>query len=105
MVYAEDIIHLYRRAMNHAYSHKVGLAVGGTAAIVHVMWSLFVFGGLAPAILKWIWGLHFVSMNVTIAPFSFPTALALVFVAGVIGYIIGYVAGELWGLVDSRKRK
>ncbi len=91
--------------MNHAHSHKVGLAVGGTVAILHVVWSLFVFTGFAPAFLKWIWGLHFVSMNVTIAPFSFATALTLVVVTGIIGYIAGYIAGELWGCAGKGKGK
>lgn len=89
--------------MNHAHSHKVGLALGGTVAILHVVWSLFVFGGLAPAFLKWIWGLHFVSMNVTIAPFALPTALTLVVVTGVVGYVVGYIAGELWACTGKSK--
>lgn len=89
--------------MNHAYSHKVGLTIGGTAAILHVVWSVLVFGGFAPSFLKWIWGLHFVSMDVTISPFSLSTALTLVIVAGIVGYVVGYIAGELWSYTGKRK--
>ncbi len=102
-VYAEGIIHLYHRVMNHAHSHKVGLAVGGTVAIMHAAWSLVVFAGLAESLLKWIWGLHFISMSVTVLPFSLSTALMLVVVTGAVGYVAGYVAGELWGCAGKGK--
>ena len=102
-MYDEHIIHHYPSVMNHAHSHKVGLAVGGTVAILHVVWSFFVFAGLAPTFLKWIWGLHFVSTDVAVAAFSLPTALTLVVVTGVVGYIAGYVAGELWSCAGKGK--
>lgn len=90
--------------MNHAHSHKVGLTVGGTVALLHVAWSVLVFLGLGQSLMESSQRLHFVSMGATVLPFSFGTALSLVIVAGAIGYGAGYIAGELWSRVQRSSK-
>jgi len=84
--------------MDSVNSHKVGLVVGGTVAIIHVVWSLLVLLGIAKLYLDWIFGLHFLNLQYSINPFAFWNALVLVIVTGVIGYIVGYIFGRVWNL-------
>jgi hypothetical protein len=84
--------------MNSVNSHKLGLVFGGMMAIVHAVWSLLVFMGIAKLFMDWIFGLHFLSFQYSINPFDFPNALILVVVTSVIGYALGYVCGWLWNL-------
>ncbi|MFH1392978.1 MAG: hypothetical protein ABIG73_01155 [Patescibacteria group bacterium] len=67
-------------------------------AIVHAVWSLMVLLGMAKLFMDWILGLHFLSFQYSIDPFAFLSALMLVIVAGVFGYIVGYIFGWLWNL-------
>lgn len=91
--------------MNQVHAHKVGLVFGGLVAIAHVMWALLVFAGLAKPFLDWIYGLHFLNFQYVVAPFSFANALTLVIVTGIVGYLMGYVAGSLWNLVHGTSHK
>ncbi len=84
--------------MEQVNSHKIGLVVGGTVAIVHVVWSLLVLLGMAKLYLDWIFGLHFLNIQYSINPFDILNALILVIVTGVIGYIVGYIFGWVWNL-------
>ena len=84
--------------MNQVSSHKVGLVLGGMFAILHVVWALMVFIGIAKPFFDWILGLHFLNFQYSVNPFAFFNALILVIVTGIIGYIVGYVCGWLWNL-------
>jgi hypothetical protein len=91
--------------MNQVHAQKVGLVFGGLLAIGHTIWALLVFMGLAKPFLDWIFGLHFLNFQYTIDPFSFGNALMLVIVTGIVGYLVGYVAGSLWNLVHGTARR
>lgn len=84
--------------MNQVSSHKVGLVFGGMLSIWHVIWAFMVLVGLAKPFLDWILGLHFLNFQYSVDPFAFLSALGLVIVTGVIGYIMGYICGWLWNL-------
>lgn len=84
--------------MNKVDSNKVGLVFGGMMAIWHAFWSALVLLGLAKPFMDWILGLHFLDVQYSIAPFNFGTAIMLVVVTGVIGYVLGYICGWLWNL-------
>jgi len=87
--------------MNKVNNHKVGLAFGGTLGIWHAIWALMVFIGIAKPFLDWILSLHFLSFQYSIQPFNFLSALMLVIVTGVIGYIMGFICSWLWNLVHN----
>ena len=91
--------------MNQVHAHKVGLVFGGLLAISHIVWALLVFLGLAKSFLDWIFGLHFLNVQYAIDPFSFGNALTLVVATGIVGYLVGYVAGSLWNLVHGSAHK
>ena len=88
--------------MNAVHSHKVGLTVGGMLAIWHAAWALLVLLGVAQSFMEWIFGLHFITMQFSINPFNAGTALTLIVVTGIIGYVMGYILGELWNLAHRK---
>ena len=84
--------------MNQLNASKVGFAVGGALAIFHALWSLMVAIGLAQVYLDWIFKLHFLNFQYSINTFSFGNAIMLVIVTGIIGYVMGYIAGWCWNM-------
>lgn len=87
--------------MNQLNSHKVALAFAGMFAVIHAVWALMVYVGMAKGFMDWIFGLHFLSFQYSINTFDFGNALMLVIVTGVIGYIAGYVFAWLWNLAHG----
>ncbi len=90
--------------MNNVNSHKLGLVVGGMAAFMHLLWALMVLVGLAKPLMNWFMGLHFLTAPHSVNPFSFGKALMLVVMAGVVGYLFGFVFGSFWNLAHRDAR-
>ncbi|MFH0779812.1 MAG: hypothetical protein V1928_03035 [Parcubacteria group bacterium] len=84
--------------MHQVSAHKVGLTVGGMFAILHAVWAILVFAGVAKLFFDWILGLHFLNFQYAVDPFVFLKALLLVVVTGIFGYLAGFVCGWLWNL-------
>lgn len=80
----------------HIKGHKLGLVVGGFLGLVHLMWSVLVALGWAQPLLHIILRLHFMYPSPTVANFDLTTAIALVVVTSVIGYVVGRVIALLW---------
>ena len=91
--------------MQQVSAHKVGLVLGGMFAIGHAVWSLMVLLGIAKLFLDFIFGLHFLNLQYSIDQFSVVTALSLMAVTGVIGYLVGYLLGWLWNLGHQTAHK
>lgn len=87
--------------MNKVNAHKVGLAFGGLLGIWHTAWVLMVFTGMAKGFMDWIFSLHFLNFQFSIAPFSFGNAIMLIIVTSIFGYILGGVFGWLWNFAHS----
>ncbi|MEK7075405.1 MAG: hypothetical protein AAB948_01225 [Patescibacteria group bacterium] len=81
--------------------NKTGFVFGGLFAIFHAVWALMVLANLAKPFMDWIFGLHFISFQYSITPFSLGSALMLIIATAVIGYLIGYVFGWLWNLAHK----
>ena len=86
---------------NNLQPHKVGLAFGILVALLHVMWSLFVWLGFAGPFIKFVYGLHMLEMPMTVLPFSFVTAIELILLAGVVWYVVGQVFARIWNFVQG----
>ncbi len=76
--------------------HKVGLTVGSMFGLLHLGWSILVALGLAGTLMDFIYHLHFMTTDHNLLPFSFSTALALVVITSLIGYIIGHIFAKIW---------
>lgn len=74
----------------------LGLVVGAMFAAVHALWSLLVALGLAHSLMSASMRLHMVSASVSVLPFSLGSAVVLVVVTGVFGFVVGWVAGAIW---------
>jgi len=81
---------------------EVGLALGGLLAVWHAVWALLVMLGFAKPLLDFILSLHFLSNPYQLMPFNLMTAVTLVVVTGVMGYIMGLVFGVLWNSVAKK---
>ncbi len=74
----------------------VGLALGIFFAIVHALWAILVWIGLAKPFLDFVFKLHFMTMDYSIEAFGFLRALGLLIMTFVVGYVIGWVFSAFW---------
>lgn len=79
---------------------KVGIAVGGTFAFVHVVWILVVLAGLGQEWISFATSMHFVSTTMTALPFDLGTAVWVTVTASIMGFIVGYVFASIWNRVE-----
>lgn len=87
---------------NGLNANSVGFVFGGVLAFWHLIWSIMVALGVAQTYLTWILNLHRISLDVTILPFSLPTAVTLILITGIIGYFIGYIFSIMWNAVIKK---
>ena len=85
--------------------NKLGLTVGIFAAILHAVWAILVGVGIAQTYLNWIFPMHFIGNVFQVANFSLLTALLLVILAFIGGYICGWILGVLWNWMDKGNKK
>ena len=77
------------------------LTVGSFAALLHLVWSLFVALGLAQGLINWRLGMHFVNLQLAILPFDAVNAVMLVVLAFIGGSIVGAVLATIWNNVPE----
>lgn len=82
--------------MQEVNKNSAGLAFGMFFGLAHLVWSILVALNWAKPLVDWILGLHFMQLSYSMAPFSFGTALLLVVVTFVVGYIFGFLIAALW---------
>ena len=81
---------------------KVALIVGCFFGLLHAVWALVVALGTAQTFMDWIYSLHFLTNPFRVADFNLATAIILVIVTFVFGYILGWVFAYLWGMVQKK---
>lgn len=82
--------------MNHVNPNKTGMALGAFAGLAHLLWSVLVATNLAQVWIDWIFRLHMVESQFQVGEFSLGTAVTLVVVTAIVGYVVGWVLGHLW---------
>lgn len=82
--------------MQKINKNSAGIAVGLFFGLAHLGWAILVAINLAKPFMDWILGLHFMTLKYTMNPFSIVTALLLVIVTFVVGYVIGWCLSALW---------
>ena len=80
---------------------KVGLALGGTVGVIHLVWSLLVALGWALPLMNFIMSLHMMKSSMSVEPFSLVTALGLVIVSSLVGYLFGFLFASVWNQVQK----
>jgi hypothetical protein len=84
-----------------ANPRKLGMVFATMLGGVHLVWSVFVALGWAQALVTFSLWAHMMHFNFTVGPFDMTAAVTLIIVASLIGYCIGYVAGNVWNRVHK----
>ncbi len=90
--------------MEQLNRHRLGLTLGMFAALVHLLLSIFVALGIAEPLVKWSLSMHFLSLGVSFNAFNLGSAVVLVVMAFVMGYIVGHVLAALWNWTGKKSR-
>lgn len=75
---------------------RAGMALGVFLGAWHFAWSIMVAVGWADAILQFVLRIHFLQLQISMAPFDVNLAATLVAVTTLIGFILGFVFALLW---------
>ena len=75
---------------------KTGLVLGLFFAVVHAVWAILVALGVAQGLIDWIFKMHMIENPYIISDFGLGTAVGLVIMTFVVGYVFGWVFAALW---------
>jgi hypothetical protein len=89
--------------MRHLSVAKVGLSFGIVVALWHAIWATMVATGVAGPLLDFILRLHSIEVNITVAPFDLVTALTLVSITFVVGFLYGAAFAMIWNWLASAR--
>lgn len=80
---------------------RVGLTFGAFIGLVHLVWSLLIALGLAQPLINWVSRVHMVESTHTVLPFSLVSAITLIIISSVIGFVAGFVFSTLWNKINT----
>ena len=83
--------------------HRTGLTLGTLLGLWHLAWSTLVGTGLAQPILDWITSLHMLNNPFRVEPFDLGTAVMLIIITSLIGYLAGWVVAFLWNAIHKKQ--
>lgn len=75
---------------------RTAVAIGAAVGIFHMAWAALVAVGWAQVVIELILRLHFIDLQVRVAPFQLGTAITLVAVTSALGAVGGAVFAGLW---------
>ena len=87
--------------MQNCNPKKVGLVFGAMAGGLHLLWATLIFVGLAQPLINFILWAHMINPFFVVQAFDISTAVTLIVMTSLIGYIIGYVVGVIWNKVHK----
>jgi hypothetical protein len=90
--------------MEEFNKNRAGLILGSFVGLWHLAWSLLVATGVAQTLLDWIYALHFLNNPFHVADFSIGTAVLLIVVTSVVGYVFGWILAFLWNVFRKTTR-
>lgn len=91
------IINLSREVINLKLDpQKTGLGLGSLFGLMHLLWSLMVAIGFAQGLMDWIYSIHFLNNPFRVGVFDVMTALILIVITSIVGFVIGWVFATLW---------
>ena len=83
----------------HLNPTKTGLALGGLVGGLHIVWSILVAFGWAQSLVNFNLWAHMVSLPFVVKTFDLSTAVTLVVIAAIVGYVVGHVFALIWNRV------
>ncbi len=82
--------------------HKIAAAVGLFIASLHALWAIVVALGLGQTFMDWIFPLHLIDNLYTVMAFNFWTAVLLIVVTFVAGYVATLLFMCFWKLMKIK---
>ena len=76
--------------------HKVAMTTSVFAGLVHLVWEVALFLGLAQSFVNWKMSMHSISASVKVLPFNLGSAIGLVIAALIGAYIVGWVFATIY---------
>lgn len=86
--------------MKTLQAQKAGLATGLFLAIIHLGWVIIVALGWGQTLHDSIMRIHMIQSPTTIGPFTATNAIALVLMALVVGYVLGWLFATVWNRIN-----
>ena len=88
--------------MNHHISPaKTALTMGVFVGGLHLVWSVLLALGWAQALVDFKLRMHMISVPVVVNSFDLSTAVMLVIVTTIAGYIIGNIFARVWNRMHA----
>ncbi len=81
---------------NKISSNKAGLALGLFLGLMHAGWASLVACGWAQPLINFIFRLHFIDTPFSLLDFDLGTAVLLVIVTSLVGYVVGNLLAFIW---------
>lgn len=86
----------------HRISPKnAGLTLGAVLGLWHALWSALVAFDLAQPLIDFIFRMHFIAPVYAIEVFDIVTAVGLVVLTSVIGFVFGYIFALIWNKLHA----
>lgn len=82
--------------------NKVGLAAGKLLATLHLLWIIAIGAGAAQWYLDTIFRLHMLNNPFTVLPFSWASAIELLIITFIVGYIVGWIFAYYWNWLHRK---
>ena len=82
--------------------NRVGLTLAIFFALLHAIWAVLVGFGAGQKIIDLVMPLHFIDMLVNITTFNIGSAVLLVVLAFIGGYITGWLFVAIWNWIIKK---
>lgn len=84
---------------------KAGVAVGAFLGLWHLTWAALVAAGLAKWLIDLVLWMHFLKVEVSVAPFDPGVAAVLVLLTSGAGFVFGALLAVLWNRAHAVGRQ
>ena len=81
--------------------HKVASTLGLFLAFWHLVWEVLIFLGLAQPLMNFITSMHSINNPYVVAKFNLGSAIGLIIVT----YVVGYVAGTVFAIIYNKMHR
>jgi len=85
--------------------NRLGMTLGIFVGLWHLLWVILVGIGVAQSYLDWILPLHFVGLAVPLLTFNWMSAILLVIIATIAGYVMGWIFAAIWNCKTKCMKK
>jgi len=86
--------------MQKINANKAGLTLGIMGVLLHLLWVILIYLGMAQTILEFVSEMHLIRNQVIVFPFNTGNAAGVVVMSFVVWYIVGYLTAKIWNFLN-----